>query len=60
MLCFAGLAPVGDDLLVARRGKRIAAGECHNRRSKQVNQSAPPQQSSDEHLPASGNSAASI
>jgi hypothetical protein len=58
--CFAGLAPVRDDLLVVWGAKRIAAGECHNRRSKQVNQSAPPRQSSDERVAASENSAASL
>jgi len=60
MLCFAGLAPVRDDLLVAWGRRRFAAGECHNDRSKQENQSALAQQSSDERLAASEKAAASI
>jgi hypothetical protein len=51
---------VGNDLLVAWGGRRIAAGKCHNRRSNQIKQSAPPRQPSDERIPADENRAASI
>jgi ABC-type uncharacterized transport system ATPase subunit len=59
-LCFAGLTSLCDDLLMVWSGKRVAAGECYNCRSNQLNQGAPLQQSANERPPASEKDAASI
>jgi hypothetical protein len=60
MLRVGDSAPVRAGLLVGWGRRRFAAGECDNRRSKQINQSAPLRQSSDERVAAGKNSAAPI